>query len=750
VAGIASEAEISAATLLFGLSSARIPVGTRGGHRRGVGMGTVARVIGGVMVALLIGSLPASPPASASTGTQSTSVPGPPTDTRAAAVIGRVHLGWNWPSPLPTDDDAVTGWIVGRRLAGGTWATLATTEGEQDHTDLSAVPGSAYEYRVRATGAYGHGAWGTPVAVAVPRTDLVGTHFGRLGVVARVAAYERLHEPGYGSVSRPAVSPDGRWTVVSQMVDTETVHLWRVPTYGTGTPSQLTSLPGLAVGPAWSPDGAQIAFTRDERDWDRAELWRSSVWVVPAKGGTPQRRALDAAEPAWDRDGSLIVTDLSEASLRLVRVGIDGTRRAIPGTADGRLAAVSPDGRLLAFTVPGSSTGPNDAPERDRALALLPLGTASTTPVVTQLEDGGYGGPTWHPDGRSLAVRYGQRVQGSNSVRHVYGLASLDLTSTSPPRVKPRTFVPDSGLVMPAYRSLGVHLTSAPARTGAAPRIGFGMHEPPEGTVFTCRLNDATAQACTSPWRGSGLPTGAHHLVVQSRDPSGQLTVTSHRWQVDATAPVVKVSGAGAVTLADRASVTYSATDADGIASYDVRYQRARFDRGFESWVRPDTWQATKATSRSIAVPRGYEYCFSVRARDMLGNTSAWSPSRCTSRPLDDPSLKASAGWTRATGTSFLDGTISRTTTRGAELTRAEVRAKRIWLVATRCATCGSVDVFVGSTRVGRVDLSADTTRRQQVIALPASTSVRSGKLTIRVTSSGKRVEIDGIAFRQS
>jgi hypothetical protein len=706
------------------------------------------RVVACAMVALLIGSLPASPSTAAEpVGTQSTAVPGPPTDTHATAVIGRVRISWNWPSPLPMDDDAVSGWTVARRVVGGTWATLVTNQAEQSYTDLSAVPGLRYEYRVRAAGPYG-GTWGAPLAVTVPRTDLVGTHHGRLGAVAGAAVLQAPHEPGYGSVSRPAGSPDGRWTLTSQMVDTETVHLWRVPTYGTGAPSQLTSLPGLALDPAWSPDGTQIAFTRDERDWDRAELWRSSVWVVPAKGGTPKLRAQDATEPAWDRDGSLIVTDLSQASLRLVRIGSDGKRRAIAGTDHGRHAAVSPDGRLLAFTVPGSSDGPSGSSERDRALALLPLGAASTTPVVTRLEHGGYHLPTWHPDGRSLAVRYAERRH--KPLHDVFGLASLRLASTSPPRVELQEPVLGSGLQRPSYRSLGVHLTSAPARTGAAPRIGFGMHEPPPGTTFTCRLNGGAAQACASPWRGSGLPSGAYHLVVEAREPSGQRTVTSHRWQVDATAPVVKVSGPGAVTLADRATVTYGATDADGVVSYDVRYRRARFDRGFEAWVRPDTWQATKATSRSISVPRGYEYCFSVRARDTLGNTSAWSPSRCTSRPLDDPSLRASAGWTRATGTSFLDGTISRTTTKGAELTRAEVRATRMWLIATRCASCGSVDVFVGSTRVGRVDLSSDATRRQQVIALPASTSIRTGKLTIRVTSSGKRVEIDGIAFRQS
>jgi hypothetical protein len=703
-----------------------------------------------VAIVLLIGSLLGVPATAAdpASAVQSTDAAGPPTRLSARAVVGRVELHWGWPQPLPTDGE-ITGWIVARRVNGGSWATLATT-GTDHHVDLTPTPGHHYEYRVRATGPDGDGTWAAPVPVSVPRHDLVGSRFGRLGAISRVALHEPLHELGYGSRGRPATSPDGRRTLISQMVDTTNSHLWLVPTYGSGAASQLTSMSDHALDPAWSPDGSQIAFTREEPVLERPFEVISSVWVVPAQGGAPRLRAKDAAEPAWDRDGSLLVTDLSGATPRLVRAGADGSRRAINGTSGGRHAAVSPDGRLLAFTVPGSSTGPSGVADHDRALAVLPLHSSSASAVVTELADGGYGAPTWHPDGRSLAAPYGQRRWLAGRAHDTHGLASLALGTRTPPRLRPTVFAADGQLGRSTYRALGVHLISAPARTGGATRIGFAMHDAPPGTTYSCRLDDGPAEACTSPWRGRDLSTGAHHLVIEAQEPAGQRTVTSHRWQADATAPVVKLSDPGPVTLTKRATIDYLATDADGVASYDVRYRRARFDGSFEPWVRPETWQATAATSRSISMSRGYEHCFSVRARDTLGNVSAWSPPRCTSRPLDDPSLKASAGWSRATGTKYLDGTISTTKRQGEELTRSNVQATRVWLVATRCATCGTADVFVGSTRVGRVDLTADTTQRQQVIALPASSSVRTGKLTVRVTSSGKRVEIDGVAFRRS
>ncbi|NLH76027.1 MAG: S9 family peptidase [Acidobacteria bacterium] len=72
----------------------------------------------------------------------------------------------------------------------------------------------------------------------------------------------------------------------------------------------LTSGPGHDGSPAWSPDGARIAFASDRGpDPDRAP--DSSVYVVEAKPGAEIRRLTtaatpDATEPAWSPDGQRI------------------------------------------------------------------------------------------------------------------------------------------------------------------------------------------------------------------------------------------------------------------------------------------------------------------------------------------------------------------------------------------------------------------------------------------------------------
>ena len=87
----------------------------------------------------------------------------------------------------------------------------------------------------------------------------------------------------------------GRWS-----------HLWVVRARATARPRQLTSGAFDASTPAWSPDGARIAFAAD-RGPDRTILPRTQLWSVPAAGGPVSELASlrgDAESPAFSPDGS--------------------------------------------------------------------------------------------------------------------------------------------------------------------------------------------------------------------------------------------------------------------------------------------------------------------------------------------------------------------------------------------------------------------------------------------------------------
>jgi hypothetical protein len=58
--------------------------------------------------------------------------------------------------------------------------------------------------------------------------------------------------------------------------------------------------------------------------------------------------------------------------------------------------------------------------------------------------------------------------------------------------------------------------------------------------------------------------------------------------------------------------------------------------------------------------------------------------------------------------------------------------------------------VYLGGRYLTAVNLTAATTQRQALIALPAQSSLFSGTVKITSRSAGKLVQIDGLAVRRT
>ncbi len=189
---------------------------------------------------------------------------------------------------------------------------------------------------VRADGEPGHFAW-------VETLDR-GDHFRLIaGAVAGRPALE-LAPQTYG---RAAFSPDGRRVAYSGPVGDGSLGryaLFVVNVDGSGR-RQLTAPRIGDFDPAWSPDGASIAVSRDERG--NFEPSCCTLWVIGADGPGERRLAgaTFAKQPTWSPDGRQLVFTAPEG-LRAVDVATDAHRLIAQGAFS--WPTYSPDGRNLA------------------------------------------------------------------------------------------------------------------------------------------------------------------------------------------------------------------------------------------------------------------------------------------------------------------------------------------------------------------------------------------------------------------
>ena len=105
--------------------------------------------------------------------------------------------------------------------------------------------------------------------------------------------------------------------------------------------------------PAWSPDGAKIAFVR-------RSAGQSRIWVMDATGANPQQRSTQAISegPAWSPDGTKIAYDADGngdtwQEIWLMDASGANQRRVYDppeGQTDAWVRSWSPDGRYVAFS----------------------------------------------------------------------------------------------------------------------------------------------------------------------------------------------------------------------------------------------------------------------------------------------------------------------------------------------------------------------------------------------------------------
>ena len=283
---------------------------------------------------------------------------------------------------------------------------------------------------------------------------------------------------------------------------------------------------------------------------------------------------------------------------------------------------------------------------------------------------------------------------------------------------------------------------SAPADNGS-PVIAYTVTSSPDAR--TCSWTTGPL-SCTVTGLTNGSPY-AFTVTATNGVGEGEASVPSATVTPGAP-PTAMIASVPSLLATNTVPVHWSSTPGTAaVSSYDVRFRRAAWSGSYGVY---GTWlSATVATGATFTGQPGYTYCISARARDALGYLSPWTGETCTSVPLDDRSLARSGSWTAATGGSYYRSTVLRSYSSGSALVRTNVVARQVALLATTCRTCGSVKVYWGKTLLRTVSLVSTRTTYRKVISVAIFTSAHSGTLTIKVSSSGRAVLIDGVVIRR-
>ena len=249
--------------------------------------------------------------------------------------------------------------------------------------------------------------------------------------VAWKPAPEAPPPPPAPAVSVPAPRRARLWAIALPLAAAAILLAWTAlenrPTAQLHAPVPLTSYPGIACCPSFSPDGTRVAFSWNGRQQDNFD-----IYVKSAGPGEPRRVTENPAVdkfPAWSPDGRsiaflraiderhaavMLVPSLSGAEAELARTGI--VWQDLDYRAQGPALAWSADGRFL-FTV--ETTFPTGA----CGIVRISAETGRKTPITSPPPGvAGDGAPSVSPDGRTLAF-----------TRTVTGLVNADIFTLSLP-----------------------------------------------------------------------------------------------------------------------------------------------------------------------------------------------------------------------------------------------------------------------------------------------------------------------------
>jgi Tol biopolymer transport system component len=206
-----------------------------------------------------------------------------------------------------------------------------------------------------------------------------------------------LREKYYASCLDPVWSPDSRKLLYTTDCDVDFETIGVVNADGSGR-KMLTRK--WSQNPAWSPNGRTIVFTSVARNAPPFRLYLMDEGGrgrrrVPGRYPDPEPTPNASSGPTWSRDGRRIFfLTYQEDELRVINRAGSVSRNLTPTLAKVRDFDLSPDGRKLVLTAPGT-------PDRGWEIYTVNVdGSGLRQLTENRAHDVE---PTWSPDGQKIA-----------------------------------------------------------------------------------------------------------------------------------------------------------------------------------------------------------------------------------------------------------------------------------------------------------------------------------------------------------
>ena len=260
--------------------------------------------------------------------------------------------------------------------------------------------------------------------------------------------------------AQPALSPDGRLIAYASN-QTGNADIW-IADVATGEARRLTDDPGDDIDPAWFPDGAAVAYV-SRRNAEESVLRRTLL------GGRPELLVPGAGAPAVSPDGTMLAVTVPCASgynrIAVAPVDRSAPPRVITGDGDGMWShahpAWAPDGRRICY-----------ADARHLWVVSTDGGAAS------RLTSGPAGDrdPVWAADGRT--IYFSSVREGPQSLWRIAasGGEPQRLTQGTGPEVQP-SLSRDGRRLAYATRRFELEIEARHLGTGATWRIGSSAYD---------------------------------------------------------------------------------------------------------------------------------------------------------------------------------------------------------------------------------------------------------------------------------